>query len=132
MSTVTSSLESYRAQLRLNRLGLWLFFISEAFLIWRPFGHPLLSVGQHPSRARSGDRPPRHVGPVAQFACDELAEKGMEHNDRRTFQWGLVATFILGTIFLFGVMIFEWGLFPAIYEGHLTPGAVFTARSSLP
>jgi cytochrome c oxidase subunit 3 len=22
---------------------------------------------------------------------------------------------------LFGVLIFEWGLFPAIYEGHLTP-----------
>ncbi len=32
MSTETSSLSEYREQLTINRLGLWLFFVSEAFL----------------------------------------------------------------------------------------------------
>ena len=32
MSTETSSLSEYREQLTNNRLGLWLFFVSEAFL----------------------------------------------------------------------------------------------------
>ena len=32
MSAITTSLAEYRQQLRNNRMGLWLFFISEAFL----------------------------------------------------------------------------------------------------
>ena len=32
MSTETHSLSEYREQLNNNRLGLWLFFVSEAFL----------------------------------------------------------------------------------------------------
>jgi cytochrome c oxidase subunit 3 len=50
-----------------------------------------------------------------------MAETGLEHNDRKMFLNGLVITAILGLLFLLGVLIFEWGLFPAIYEGHLTP-----------
>ena len=32
MSDVTSTLADYREQLKNNRLGLWFFFLSEAFL----------------------------------------------------------------------------------------------------
>jgi cytochrome c oxidase subunit 3 len=32
MTALTSTLADYRHQLRNNRLGLWLFFVSEAFL----------------------------------------------------------------------------------------------------
>ena len=65
-----------------------------------------------------------------------MAETGMEYDDRRTFNIGMWATFILGTAFLFGVMIFEWGLFPSIYEGHLKPwddpfGAVVFAMTGM-
>src|SRR5690606_40227576 len=51
-----------------------------------------------------------------------LAEKAIEHNDLRTFSIGMLSTAIMGTMFLGGVMIFEWGLFPALDEGHLPPG----------
>ena len=32
MSAVAATFDQYRRQLRINRMGLWLFFISEAFL----------------------------------------------------------------------------------------------------
>ncbi len=43
---------------------------------------------------------------------------------------------ILGVVFLAGVMIFEWGLFPSIYQAHLTPwgskyGAVVFAMTGM-
>ncbi len=122
MSTITSSLESYRAQLRLNRFGLWLFFISEAFLFGGLLATRFYLWGNtRPELDQAVGLIVTSVLLISSLAMN-LAEKGIENDDRRVFLGGLVTTFILGLIFLFGVMIFEWGLFPAIYEGHLTPG----------
>ena len=60
----------------------------------------------------------------------------MEHGNRRIFSIGMIVTAILGLIFLFGVMIFEWGLFPILYKAHLTPwenkyGAVVFAMTGM-
>ena len=49
------------------------------------------------------------------------AEVAIANNDRKNFLWGLVATAILGTAFLVGVVVWEWGMFPSIVEGHLKP-----------
>ena len=119
---VTTHVDHAKEQLRHNRLGLWLFFISEAFL----FGG-LLTVrfylwGEHrPELDQFIGLLVTGVLLVSSLSMN-LAETAMEHGDRRTFSIGMIVTAILGTIFLFGVMIFEWGLFPFIYEGHLTPG----------
>lgn len=122
MTTVTAALEGYTHQLRNNRMGLWLFFISEAFL----FGGLLVTRFY-----LWGDTRPeldQVIGLIvtavlllSSFTMN-LAETAMEHGDRKLFLRGLVATAALGLVFLFGVMIFEWGLFPAIYAGHLKPG----------
>src|SRR3954465_14543891 len=99
-------------QLRNNRLGLWLFFVSEAFL----FGG-LLAVRFY---LWGETRPP--VDQIVGLAVTSvllisslsmnLAETAMENGDRRTFSIGMIVTAILGAIFLLGVMIFEWGVFP--------------------
>lgn len=122
MATLTTSLEAYRVQLRNNRLGLWLFFISEVFL----FGGLLVTRfylwgNTRPELDQTIGLIVTSVLLLSSFSM-KMAESGIEHDDRRTFMIGLVSTFVMGLIFLFGVMIFEWGLFPAIYEGHLTPG----------
>ncbi len=121
MSVVTTAIEQYRMQLRINRLGLWLFFISEVFL----FGG-LLSArfylwgGTRPELDQTIGLIVTAVLLLSSFSMN-LGETAMEYDDRRTFSRGLIATFILGCVFLFGVMIFEWGLFPTLYEGHLKP-----------
>jgi cytochrome c oxidase subunit 3 len=122
MSTITATVEQYRFQLRNNRLGLWLFFISEAFLFgsllaarFYLWGNTRPEVDQVVGLVVTG------VLLLSSFSMN-LAETAMEKGDRKTFQWGLVATALMGTIFLFGVIVFEWGIFPGIYEAHLKPG----------
>ncbi len=114
--------DSYAAHLRMNRLGLWLFFISEAFL----FGG-LLATRFY---LWGNTRPEldQIVGLIVttvlllSSVAMKTAETGMERGDKRVFSIGMLATAVLGLLFLIGVMVFEWGLFPAIYEGHLHPG----------
>ena len=130
------------------RLGLWLFFLSEVFL----FGGLLatrfyLWVGEHgeivrPELNQSVGLFVTVVLLISSYSMN-MAETGMEHDDRRTFSIGMVVTFILGTFFLFGVMIFEWGLIripidlPVFTEaGHILPwdgafGAVIFAMTGM-
>jgi cytochrome c oxidase subunit 3 len=122
MASITSAAETYRTQLRMNRLGLWLFFISEAFLFGGLLATRFYLWGNtRPELDQAVGLIVTSVLLLSSLSMN-LAEKGIENDDRRVFLGGLVSTFILGSIFLIGVMVFEWGLFPAIYEGHLTPG----------
>ena len=122
------------------RLGLWLFFLSEVFLfggllatrfyLWVEDGHIV-----RPALDQKVGFIVTAVLLISSYSMN-MAETGMEHDDRRTFSFGMISTFILGTAFLFGVMIFEWGLFPAIFEGHFLPsdgafGAVIFAMTGM-
>lgn len=141
MAAVAHSLGNYAHQLRNNRMGLWLFFVSEAFL----FGGLLVTrfylwfvpgVGQtRPELDQVVGLIVTSVLLISSFFMN-LSETAMEHGDRKTFSFGMIITAILGLVFLGGVMIFEWGLFPAIYQGHLTPwdsvyGAVVFAMTGM-
>jgi cytochrome c oxidase subunit 3 len=112
---------SYAQSLRINRLGLWLFFFSEAFL----FGG-LLAVrfflwgGTRPQVDQVVGLIVTLVLLLSSFSM-YYAETSMENGNRRMTMSLLLVTALLGALFLFGVMVFEWGLFPSIYEGHLTP-----------
>ena len=76
MSAVTSTLAEYRFQLRNNRLGLWLFFVSEAFMFGGLLVGPpglvdagglgLLDSIQQPTdgRPRLDPKPLRNLGPI--------------------------------------------------------------------
>lgn len=124
-----------------NRFGLWMFFISEIFL----FGG-LLATRFYLWRGEHGEivRPDldQVIGLIVTVVLllsswsMNMAETGMEYDDRRTFNRGMWATFVLGLAFLLGVVIFEWGLFPSIYVGHLSPsdgafGAVVFAMTGM-
>jgi cytochrome c oxidase subunit 3 len=112
---------SYAVAWRNNRVGLWLFFLSETFLFGGLLATRFYLWGNH--------RP--ETDPVIGLVVTvvlllssytmNMAETGLEHGDRKMFLNGLVVTAVLGLIFLFGVLVFEWGLFPALYEGHFTP-----------
>lgn len=122
MSSATTTAEAYRTQLRINRMGLWLFFVSEVFLFGGLLATRFYLWGN--TRPELDQRIGLIVTSVLLLSSlsMNLSEKGLEHNNRRLFLGGLIFTFIFGLVFLVGVMVFEWGLFPAFYEGHLTPG----------
>lgn len=101
-----------------NRLGLWLFLISDSFVfgglmimrvnllgLSRPELNQLLGLGV------------TAVLLISSFFMNR-GETMIHNGDRRGFLNNTVATFVLGLGFLLGVVLLEWRL--AIHEG-LTP-----------
>ena len=119
MSAVTSTVAQYQHQLRSNRLGLWLFFVSEFFL----FGGLFISR-LYLWRDESGSmiRPEldQNLGLIitailliSSFFMNR-AEAAIAHDDRGNFLTSLLITAVLGIAFLVGVVGFEW-------TGHIRP-----------
>jgi cytochrome c oxidase subunit 3 len=114
MSAATTSLTEYRRKFRVNRIGLWLFFLSEAFLF----------LGLLVSRFYLwGDTRPDLDQTLGVIVTSILlvssyfmrrAEVQITHDDRQGFLNSLLITAVLGLLFLVGVVGFEW-------QGHIRP-----------
>jgi cytochrome c oxidase subunit 3 len=110
----TETMEEYVHQTGSNRLGLWLFFVSESFLFLALLATRFYLLG--------GTRP--DVDQVVGLIVTSIllvssffmarAETAVAHDDRRTFLISLLITAALGIAFLIGVVVFEWG-------GHIKP-----------
>jgi cytochrome c oxidase subunit 3 len=108
MTAVTQTLSEYKTQLLRNRLGLWLFMISETFL----FGGILISR----IVLWGGTRPHLEQGLafVLTFALlassffMNRAETAIALGDLTEFKRGIKWTIALGTLFLLGVVALEW------------------------
>lgn len=122
----TDSLADYLEKTRRNRLGMWLFFASEAFIfIGLLAARFYLWVGPDGEMMRPNlDQMSGLIVTVVLLLSSYFmnrAEISIANNNRRDFQISLMITAILGTAFLVGVMVWEWGMFPSIVEGHLKP-----------
>lgn len=114
MSAVASSLSQYRSQLRSNRLGLWLFFVSEAFL----FAGLLVTRfylwgGTRPDLDQTLGLIITSILLLSSVSM-YIAESAARHESRTTFLVSSMITVLLGIAFLAGVVVFEWG-------GHIKP-----------
>ncbi|MBN1453304.1 MAG: cytochrome c oxidase subunit 3 [Anaerolineales bacterium] len=119
--------ESYVYKTGTNRLGLWLFLLSDSFV----FGG--LAVARFNLLGLTRPHLDQSLGLVvtavlliSSFFMNR-AETSMEHGDRKGFLIGTTLTLILGIGFLLGVVGVEWP--QAIHEG-VTPssgaaGAIF-------
>jgi cytochrome c oxidase subunit 3 len=110
MAVVTQTLSEYKSQLARNRLGMWLFMISETFL----FGGLLVS-----RILLWGDtRPHLEQGPafvltavllISSFFMNR-AETAIGMDDLKEFKRSVLWTIFLGSTFLVGVVALEWPL----------------------
>lgn len=110
----SESLTAYQAQTKANRIGLWLFFISESFL----FGGLLaarfyLWGSSRPELDQWLGLIITSVLLLSSFFMNR-AESAIAHDDRKTFLNSLLITAALGTLFFIGVVGFEW-------QGHIKP-----------
>jgi len=124
MSTTTHPVTDYRHKLATNRLGLWLFIVSDAFV----FGGLLVSRFY-----LLGDRRPDLDATLGLIVTAVLlissffmnrAEVSIAHGDRKGMVINALVTLVLGVGFLAGVVGVEWQL------AHVGPadgpeGAVF-------
>ncbi len=112
MSTPSSSLSAYRQRLGINRLGLWLFILSDSFV----FGALLFSrfylLGEkRPHLEQELGLIVTSVLLISSFFMNR-AEVQISKGDRKGFITSTVITMLLGIAFLVGVVGFEWRLAP--------------------
>ena len=115
MSAVTTTLAEYREQLKNNRLGLWFFFLSEAFLFTGLLAARFYLWGNTRPDLDQGLGLLVTVILLASSFTMNRAETGIVHDDRERFLSNLLVTAGLGVLFLIGVVGFEW-------QGHIRPG----------
>ena len=115
---------SYKYKSGTNRLGLWLFILSDAFV----FGGLLVSrfylMGNtRPHLEQTLGLVVTAILLVSSFFMNR-AETAMAHGDQKTFLQGTLITLVLGVVFLVGVVGVEWQLAP-FGPGDGAHGAMF-------
>jgi len=113
MTSQTIPLSKYRQKLATNRLGLWLFIISDSFLfagllVSRFY---LLGTASRPEVSQILGLIVTAVLLISSFFMNR-AETAMAHGDTKAFLRNTLITIVLGTIFLVGVVGVEWQIAP--------------------
>jgi cytochrome c oxidase subunit 3 len=115
--------ESYEETTKRNRLGLWIFFFSEIFLFGALLAARFYLWGNtRPALNQTLGLITTSVLLTSSFFM-AWSESAIKYDDRKTFLRNMLITAALGTLFLVGVVGFEWG-------GELKPtdgvyGAIF-------
>lgn len=112
MTTHTEILNDYLFKTHNNRIGLWLFILSDAFL----FGGLLVARfylfgGERPHLEQGLGLIVTSILLLSSFFMNR-AETAMRFGDQKAFLRGTLMTMVLGTLFLVGVVGFEWQLAP--------------------
>jgi cytochrome c oxidase subunit 3 len=113
MTTSTISLQAYRRKTATNRMGLWLFILSDTFVFAGLFvaRFYLLGTGLRPELNQVLGLVITAMLLVSSFFMNR-AEIAMSFGDRKNFQRNVLVTLVLGTLFLIGVVGLEWQIAP--------------------
>lgn len=109
MTTETMPLATYRSKTATNRLGLWLFIVSDLFLFGGLYvaRFYLLGAGQRPDVSQFLGLGVTAMLLVSSFFMNR-AEIAIAHGDQKSFLRSTLITLVLGTLFLLGVVGVEW------------------------
>lgn len=103
---------SYNYKLGTNRLGLWLFLVSDAFFFAGLLVSRFYLMGYtRPHLDQTLGLIVTAVLLISSFFMNR-AETAMAHGDQKTFLQGTLITLVLGVGFLVGVVGVEWQLAP--------------------
>ncbi|MBX3045769.1 MAG: cytochrome c oxidase subunit 3 [Anaerolineales bacterium] len=123
-----SAVESYAIKLTRNRMGLWLFIISDAFVFVGLFVARMVLLGDTRPELDQGLGLAVTIMLLVSSFFMNRAEVEMAHGNRPAFLRNTFITMALGVIFLLGVVGVEWQI------AHFGPadgqqGAVFYAMT---
>ena len=113
MSTDTLSISDYRTKVTTNRLGLWLFIVSDLFLFGGLFiaRFYLLGTAERPDVSQIVGLIVTSVLLVSSFFMNR-GETAMAYGDQKKFSQSILVTLVLGVLFLIGVLGVEWQIAP--------------------
>ena len=118
---------SYNYKTDTNRLGLWLFLLSDAFVFAGLLTVRINLLGlTRPHLNQTLGLAVTAILLVSSFFMNR-GETAMAHGDKKGFMNNVVITFVLGLGFLLGVVMVEWRLAAAegLTASKDTAGAVF-------
>ena len=124
MTTSTHPVSDYRYKTGSNRLGLWLFIISDAFM----FGGLLVARyalwgNTRPELNQTLGLLVTAVLLISSFFMNR-AELAMQFGDRKYFLRNMAITIVLGILFIVGVVGIEWPTAP-VKASENVYGAIF-------
>jgi cytochrome c oxidase subunit III len=113
MTTGTASLTDYQRKTGTNRLGLWLFIISDSFVFGGLFISRFYLLGPQvrPDVSQLLGLAVTSVLLLSSFFMNR-GETAMAFGDQRTFLRSTLITLVLGVVFLVGVVGVEWQIAP--------------------
>jgi cytochrome c oxidase subunit 3 len=113
MSTNSISLAEYRSKSATNRLGLWLFIVSDIFLFGGLFiaRFYLLGTAERPDVSQVVGVIVTSVLLLSSFFMNR-GETAIAHGDQKRFTQSVLVTLVLGVLFLIGVVGVEWQIAP--------------------
>lgn len=124
MTSQLATLAEYRRKLATNRLGLWLFILSDGLVFAGLLVTRFYLLGDHrPHLDQTLGLLVTAVLLVSSFFMNR-AEISIQHGDRKGFVRHTFITMMLGIVFLVGVIGFEWRL-AGFGPGDGAHGAVF-------
>ncbi len=113
MATHSTTIQDYKHKTSTNRLGLWLFLLSEVFI----FGGLLVSrfyllgTDFRPELNQLLGLAVTSILLISSFFMNR-AETAMAYDDKKNFNISILITIVLGIIFLVGVVGVEWRIAP--------------------
>ena len=113
MNVSSISIEKYRQKVATNRLGLWLFIISDSFVFAGLYvaRFYLLGTSQRPELTQFLGLIVTSVLLASSFFMNR-AESAMTYGDQKAFNRSILVTILLGIVFLIGVVGVEWQVAP--------------------
>jgi cytochrome c oxidase subunit 3 len=108
------SLAEYKWHTSLNRLGMWLFILSEVFMFGALLFARFYLWGD--TRPHLDQRLGLIITSILLISSVSMnrAETAIAYDDRKNFMRYLLVTAVLGFVFFFGVVGIEW-------QGHIRP-----------
>lgn len=128
--TSTTTYQGDFNRLDMNRAGLWLFFVSEAFMFAGLLStRVVLLQDTRPPLDQTLGLLVTSILLLSSFFM-YLAETAISHGDQGTFKISTLVTMLLGIAFLIGVVGFEWRL-AEFGPSDGAPGSVFYAMTGM-
>ena len=113
MTAENASLANYRQKTGTNRLGLWLFIVSDTFIFAGLFisRFYLMGTSTRPDVSQWLGLAVTSILLISSFFMNR-AETAIAYGDQKAFLNSTLITLILGALFLIGVVGVEWQIAP--------------------